>query len=146
MTTPSIEFLTFERLVELRGVLLPLFQESCDGNEISADSLTPEDILAFALVGEAVIFLGCEDGTPTCVLVIQFFVEGAHKGANILALAGRGLITFKRYYWQVILDWLRANQIKYLDACVDKHRAKVYQTKFGFGKSCMLLRMNLEEV
>ena len=145
MTTPSIEFLTPERIVELRDVLVPLFQQSCDGNEISKDNLTPDDILAFALVGDAAVFLGCEDGEPTCVLAIQFFVEGAKKGADVLALAGRGLTTFKKHYWQVILDWLRANEVRYLDAYVDESRAKVYQSRFGFGKSCALVRMDLME-
>jgi hypothetical protein len=145
VSTPSIEYLTPERIVELREVLIPLFQESCDGNEISKDNLTPEDVLALALVGEAVVFLGCEDGEPTCVLAIQFFKEGVRKGADVLALAGRGLTTFKRHYWQVILDWLRENQVKYLDAYVDERRAKMYQSRFGFGKSCALVRMDLME-
>lgn len=145
MTTPSIEYLTPERVEELRDVLVPLFQESCDGNEISKDNLTPEQILDFATVGYAVVFLGSEDGVPTCVLAIQFFTEGVRKGADVLALAGRGLLTFKHYYWQAILDWLRANQVKYLDAYVDQRRAKMYQSRFGFNKSCALVRMNLME-
>jgi hypothetical protein len=146
MTTPSIEYLTPERVVELREVLLPLFQQSCEGNEISKDTLTPEDVLALAVTEEAVVFLGCEDNEPTCVLAIQFFTEGARKGADILALAGRGLTTFKRHYWQVILDWLKANQIRFLDAYVDERRAKMYQSRFGFDRSCALVRMNLMEV
>lgn len=146
MTTPSIEYLTPERVVELREVLLPLFQQSCEGNEISKDTLTPEDVLTLALTEEAVVFLGCEDNEPTCVLAIQFFTEGARKGADILALAGRGLTTFKRHYWQVILDWLKANQIRFLDAYVDERRAKMYQSRFGFDRSCALVRMNLMEV
>jgi hypothetical protein len=144
-TVPSIEYLTPERVVELREVLLPLFQQSCDGNEISKENLTPEDILALAVTGEAVVFLGCEDDEPTCVLAIQFFIEGTRKGADVLALAGKGLVTFKQHYWQSILDWLKANQIKYLDAYVDGRRAKMYQSRFGFNKSCALVRMNLME-
>jgi hypothetical protein len=145
VTTPSIEYLTPERVVELREVLLPLFKQSCDGNEISKDTLTPEEVLALALTEEAVVFLGCEDNEPTCVLAIQFFTEGARKGADVLALAGKGLTTFKRHYWQVILDWLKANQVRYLDAYVDERRSKMYQSRFGFSKSCALVRMELME-
>lgn len=145
MTTPSIEYLTPARVLELREQLVPLFQQSCDGNEISKDNLTPDDILALALVEEAVVFLGCEDNEPTCVLAIQFFTEGAKKGADVLALAGKGLTNFKRHYWQVILDWLRVNQVRFLDAYVDERRAKMYQSRFGFDKSCALVRMNLME-
>jgi hypothetical protein len=146
MGEPSIEFLTPDRVMELREVLTPLFQQSCDGNEISKENMTPEDILNAALTDQAVIFLGCEDGEPTCVLAIQFFVEGLQKGADVLALAGKGLTTFKRYYWDAILEWLRLNGVQYLDAYVDERRAKMYQSRFGFNKSCALVRMNLQGV
>jgi hypothetical protein len=44
------------------------------------------------------------------------------------------------------LDWLKANQIRFLDAYVDERRAKMYQSRFGFDRSCALVRMNLMEV
>lgn len=145
MSTPSIECLSLERVAELREVLLPLFERSCDGNEITRDNLTPEEVLDTVMDGDAVAFLYCEDGEPTLTLVFQFYEEGSQKCADILAMAGKNLSNFRRYYWQDILDWLRANQIKYLDAFVDGRRAKMYQSRFGFGMTCALVRMDLME-
>lgn len=143
--TPSIEFLVPARVEALREVLIPLFAESCDGNEISRDNLTPEQILDDAVAGRAVVFLGFENNIPTCVLAIQFYMEAGKKGADILALAGRGLITFKRYYWKPIIEWLKANRVQYLDAYVDQKHTRVYQQRYGFDKSCAFMRMKLSE-
>lgn len=141
--TPGIEYLTSERIIELRDELVPLFGQACEGHEIVQGNLTAEEVLATALAGYAVVFLGTEDGRPSCVLAIQFFQEGKVKGADVLAMAGSGLLRFKRHYWGVILDWLRANGVQCLDAYVDLDRVEVYKRKFGFTRACALVRMDL---
>ncbi len=139
----NIEFLTVPRIIELKDKLVPLFQMSCDGNEISKDDTTPDEILALALTEQAVVFAGYEDEELDCVLAIQFYVEGGKKGADVIALAGRGLVKFKKHYWHVIIAWLRANGVKYLDAYVDQKHTKMYQNRYGFDKACGLVRMKL---
>ncbi len=146
MGEPSIEFLTPERVLEMRDWLTPKLQEACDANEIARENLTPDDIIRAAIRGDGVMFLYSEDKVPACVLVIQLYTEGAKKVADVVALAGEKLTSFKRHYWQLILTWLRENNVEYLDAYVDKRRAKIYQSRFGFNKSCALVRMNLQGV
>ena len=140
---PGVEYLTVARVKELREQLLPLFSESCDGNEVTRDDLDPEYILQQAIDGLAVVFAGYEDGELTSVLVLQFCLEAGKKGATVLALAGRGLLTFKRFYWKAVLDWLKLNHVKVLEACVAQEHVPVYKRKYGFDRAAGLVRMRL---
>jgi hypothetical protein len=141
----SIEYLTPQRVEELWVYLDPMLQKSCEGNEISKDEMDAKEIHDLAVSGMCVLFVYFENDVPACVLAIQFFMEGNKKGASILALGGKNLLTFKRLYWQSILDWLKANKVQYLDAYVASEYTKVYLKKFGFEKSCALVRMPLKE-
>jgi hypothetical protein len=65
------------------------------------------------------------------------------RGADVMALAGRGLMRFKAAYWDIILEWLRANKVEFLDAYAPERLAKIYMNRFGFNKSCSYVRMTL---
>jgi len=141
----SIEMLTPQRVEELWVYLDPMLQKSCDGNEISQESLSPKDIHDLAVSGMCAVFVGFEDKLPECVLVIQFIMEGTRKGVEILALNGKNLTAFKNNYWEIILEWFAANGVKFVDACVAPEWANVYKKRFGFKRSCSLVRMLIEE-
>lgn len=143
MSQMTIEMLTPERVTELWPVLEPHFDAACSGNEIAKDELDAKDIYVLAITGLAAIFVGFEDGEPACVLGIQFNTTNGHKCADVMALAGRGLIRFKTAYWHIILDWLKANGVEFLDAYAPERLAKIYLSRFGFSKSCMYVRMAL---
>lgn len=143
MGTISIEMLTPERVTELWPVLEPYFDVACKGNEIAKDEIDAKDIYILAVTGMAAVFVMFEDGEPACALGIQFNDTNGHKGADIIALGGRRLLRFKALYWQSILDWLRANGVEFLDACVPSKRAKIYLRRFGFNKSCAYIRKRL---
>ena len=143
MTQMSIEMLTPERVTELWPVLEPHFEAACQGNEIAKDELDVKDIYVLAMTGLVAIFVGFEDGEPACVMGIQFTNTNGHKGADVMALAGRGLMRFKRAYWRSIIEWLKANGVEFLDAYAPERLAKIYMSKFGFNKSCMYVRMAL---
>ena len=76
-------------------------------------------------------------------LALQFTDTNGHKGAEIMAMGGRHLMRFKEAYWGLILDWLKANGCEFLDAYANERLAKIYSNKFGFDKSCTLVRMTL---
>ena len=143
MSGMSIEMLTPERVIDLWPVLEPHFAAACDGNEIAKDELDAKDIYVLAVAGVVAVFVGFEDGEPACVLGIQFNTTNGRKGADVMALAGRGLMRFKRAYWRIILDWLRANGVEFLDAYAPERLAKIYMNRFGFDKSCVYVRMAL---
>jgi hypothetical protein len=143
MTQMSIEMLTPERVTELWPVLEPHFEAACQGNEIAKDELDAKDIYVLAMTGLVAIFVGFENGEPACVMGIQFTNTNGHKGADVMALAGRGLMRFKRAYWRSIIEWLKANGVEFLDAYAPERLAKIYMSKFGFNKSCMYVRMAL---
>lgn len=143
MPTMSIEMLTPERVTELWPVLEPHFEEACNGNEIARDEIDAKDIYVLAVTGLVAIFVGFEDGEPACVMGIQFNDTNGKRGADVMALAGRGLMRFKTAYWKVILEWLRANGVEFLDAYAPDRLAKIYMNRFGFNKSCAYVRMTL---
>jgi hypothetical protein len=145
ITIKSIEFLNPQRVEELWVYLDPMLKASCDGNEISSGSLTPKDIHDLAVDGQCGIFVYFENDIPTCTLVIQFIIEGNKKGVEILALGGKHLTSFKNAYWKSILDWFAVNKVKFVDAHVAPEWANVYLKRYGFQKSCSLVRMSLEE-
>jgi len=113
MTQMSIEMLTPERVTELWPVLEPHFEAACQGNEIAKDELDAKDIYVLAMTGLVAIFVGFENDEPACVMGIQFTNTNGHKGADVMALAGRGLMRFKRAYWRSIIEWLKANGPQY---------------------------------
>jgi hypothetical protein len=143
MSNISIEMLTPERVTELWPVLEPHFDDACKGNEIAKDELDAKDVYVLAVTGLVAIFVGFEDGEPACVLGIQFNTANGHKCADVMALAGRGLMRFKAAYWHIILEWLKANEVQFLDAYAPERLAKIYMNRFGFNKSCMYVRMAL---
>jgi hypothetical protein len=143
MNQMSIEMLTPERVIELWPQLEPYFDASCKSNEIAKDELDAKDIYVLAVTGMVAVFAGFEEGKLSCVLGIQFNKVNGHKCADVMALAGRGLMRFKSAYWHIILEWLRANEVEFLDAYANERLAKIYQSRFGFNKSCMYVRMAL---
>lgn len=144
MSVMSIEMLTPERVTELWPVLEPYFDAACKGNEIAKDELDVKDIYVLAVTGLVAVFVGFEDGEPACVMGIQFNTTNGHKCADVIALAGRGLMRFKAAYWRIILEWLKANGVEFLDAYAPERLAKIYMNRFGFNKSCMYVRMVLQ--
>jgi hypothetical protein len=143
MPAMTIEMLTPERVTELWPVLEPYFEDACNGNEIAKDELDAKDIYVLAVTGLVAVFVGFEDGEPACVMGIQFNNTNGKKGADVMALAGRGLMRFKAAYWHVILEWLKANGVEFLDAYAPERLAKIYMNRFGFNKSCSYVRMTL---
>lgn len=145
MSTLSIEMLTPQRVSELWPSLEPMFQAACDANPIAKDELSAGDIFVFTQLDLAAVFAGFEDGELACMIALQFNNTNGHKGADVIAMAGRSLFKFKTAYWDVILDWLRANEVEFVDAYAPERLARLYKQKFGFNKSCMYVRMNLKE-
>lgn len=143
MSVMSIEMLTPERVTELWPVLEPHFDAACKSNEIVQEELDAKDIYVLAVTGLVAIFVGFESGEVACVMGIQFNVTNGHKCADVMALAGRKLLKFKAAYWGIILEWLKANEVKFLDAYASERLAKVYLNRFGFDRSCMYVRKAL---
>ena len=143
MTDLALEMLTPEQVEAEWAALEPMFAASCKSNELSEADVTPADIKAAALSGMCVIFCGRKSGTASMALALQFTDTNGHKGAEIMAMGGKHLMRFKDSYWGLILDWLKVNGCEFLDAYANERLAKIYMGKFGFSKSCSLVRMDL---
>lgn len=143
MSELGIELLTRDRAIELWPGIAPLVEQSVRGNSMSSSDMDAQYVFNAVCAGEAVIFAGFMGSDLTTILGIQFSDANGHKCADIIALAGRHLTVFKRYYWEPILDWLRANDVEFLDSYVPTERAMLYMNKFGFDKSCAHIRMSL---
>jgi len=143
VTILSIEMLTPERVTELWPVLEPYFSAACESNEIAKDEMSVKDIYLLAVTGLVAIFVGFENNKPACAIGIQFNMTNGRKCADVIAMAGRGLLRFKAAYWHIILEWLKSNEVRYLDAYVPERHTKLYLHRFGFNKSCAYVRMAL---
>ena len=143
MSDLSIEMLEPEQVHAEWGVLEPILDRSCKSNSVGAFDITPEDIRTLAVTGMCVVFVGRSAGVIRLALVLQFNETNGHKGADVIAMGGEGLMRFKVAYWALILDWLKANGCEYLDAYANDRLAKLYTTKFGFDRTCSLVRMAL---
>lgn len=141
----SIELLTPARAAFLWVQMQPLLEQSCKSNEVGITDITPGDIYRLLQSEQAVAFVGFTAGRVATVLIIQFNMTNGNKGADVIAMAGRNLLKFKALFWAPILDWLRANGVRYVDAYATPQLAKMYQTKFGFDRSCVMVRMTLGE-
>lgn len=145
MNTLSIELLTKERVTELWPVLEPLVESACEGNMIAKREMDAGHVLLAVQLDQAVMFAGFLNDEVACVLALQFFDANGHKGADVMALAGRQLLRFKAAFWEPIIKWLMVNDVEFLDAYTPTERADVYLKKFGFTESCAYVRMNLGE-
>lgn len=141
--TLAVELLEPARVKELWPSLEPLFVSACAGNEIGSTDLTAQDIYNLATNDSAVIFAFFEQGVVVLTIAIQFHTTNGKKGADIIAMAGKNLVKFKAAYWQPILSWLKANNVQFVDAYANQRLAKIYLSRFGFNKSCTLVRMML---
>lgn len=143
--TTTIELLTPARAAFLWVQMQPLLEQACRATEVGAVDITTGDIYRLLQTDQAVAFAGFTNRKVTTVLVIQFNVTNGNKGADVIAMAGKNLLKFKALFWQPILDWLRANGVRYVDAYTTPQLARIYQTRFGFDRSCVMVRMTLEE-
>lgn len=143
MSELGIELLTRDRALALWPEIAPLVEKSVRGNVMSASDMDAQYVFNAVCADEAVIFAGFMDGEVTTIMGVQFSEANGHKCADIIALAGKHLPMFKRYYWEPVLDWLAANDVEFLDSYVPMERATLYMGKFGFDKSCAHIRMSL---
>lgn len=144
MTTDlTIEMLSAEQVDDEWAALEPMLAASCKSNEVGILDITPDDIHVLAVTGMCILFVGREHGIPKVVVALQFNDTNGHKGADVIAMGGERLMKFKDAYWSLILDWLKANGCEFLDAYANERLAKIYTSKFGFNKSCSLVRMTL---
>ena len=141
----TIELLTPARAAFLWSQMAPLFEQSCKSNPVGMVDIAAGDIFRLSQTDQAVIFAMFENGRVATVLAIQFNMTNGHKGADVIAMAGRNLLKFKALFWKPILEWLRANGVRYVDAYATPELAKMYTKKFGFDRSCVMVRMALGE-
>lgn len=142
MSLLSMEMLTPEQVTELWPKLEPYFAAACDSNEVAREELDTKDIYTLATTGMVAVLVGFEDGEPVFVMAIQFVLMNESKGANILAMAGR-VMQFKAAYWPIIIEWLKANEVEFIEAHASERLAKIYLRRFGFNKSCMYVKLSI---
>lgn len=122
----------------------PLLALACDGNGIARMELTPEEILRMTQEDECILFQCFGDsGETDLVFGVQFFMTGPHKSADIVAMGGRNLRKHVHHFWPSVVEWLRLNGVKYIDAYVDTPRAEVFKKLLGFDTSCAYIRRTL---
>lgn len=139
----TIEMLSSGQVGDEWAALEPMLAASCASNEVGALDITPDDVRALVETGLSILFVGRESGIPKGVIALQFHETNGRKGADVIAMGGARLLQFKSAYWNLILDWLKANGCEFLDAYANERLAKVYMKKFGFDRSCTLVRMVL---
>jgi hypothetical protein len=144
MTQYSGEMLSRDRAIELWPQLEPVLQKAASAH-VKSDGPDLQYIFNALCLDEVAVFAYFMDGVVSVVLVIQFFGTDDNKvGASIIALGGSGLLHFKHRYWHTVLDWLKANDVSFLDSHVPLKHARMYEKKFGFSEVSAYVRMPLE--
>ena len=145
MNEYAAQMLSSDQVISLWPEIKPLLAQSCLANELTELTLTPEHILGLAVTDQCAVFGFFENEKINLVLVIQFSMDDGHKAASILAFAGNDMMLYKKLYWNYIVDWLKANDISYLDTYADQRMAKIFQKRFGFSQSAVCVRLPLKE-
>lgn len=136
----DIAVLSPEQVTAMWGQLEPLFAAACAGNPIAHGEMVANDIYVMSQLGQCVVFACYEYGALGLAFAIQFYMTGEHKSADIIAMGGRNFVKFSATYWPAILEWLKSNGVKFVDAYVDNSRAKVFMKRLGFDQSCTYVR------
>jgi hypothetical protein len=123
----SIEFLYPNRAISMWGQLEPLLGK--EGNDCAT-----EDILRELKSGLCGVFAYYEDKKLKLAFTLRFTEVGKEKHAEIFALGGEGLMRFRKAYWNYILMWLKANQVKRLEVYGNERMVRIYRAKFGFNQ------------
>jgi hypothetical protein len=143
MSEMTIEMLDPAAVDGLWHELQPMFAAACESHEIAKMEMTADDIYKLGITGMCAVFVGFVDGMPACTVAIQFNNTNGRKGADLIAMGGKHLMMFRAAYWELILDWLKANGVEFLDAYVPAEHTRMYQKKFGFDMSCSFVRRRL---
>jgi hypothetical protein len=138
-----MQMLSTEEVQQLWPQLEVMLRPACEANEVATTEVNPADILQAVVDGMCVVLAFFKADELGLALVVRFTDTNGHKGAEIIALGGKELVSFKRAYWPFVLDWFRANGCEFVSAYADERLAKIYKTKFGFDKSCEYVRMVL---
>lgn len=136
----NLTLLTPDDVLRLWPQLKPLLDKACSSNRVGETDITAEDIYMLALIDVCAIFCATVDGEIACIIAVQFTETNGHKGASIIALAGKHLMQAKHYYWDYVLNWFKANGVEFVDIAASERLAPMYEKKFGFDRSCVLLR------
>jgi hypothetical protein len=139
----QLVMLSKEEITNMWPILGPLYDASCKGNEVGESEMTALDIYLLAQTDMCVIFAFIEGNELMLTLAVQFHEVGNQKGVDIIGMAGRNLMKCKAAHWDKILDWFRANDVKFVNAYTNDRLAKLFLKKFGFDKSCSYVRMTL---
>jgi len=139
--TFTIEYPTPERLTELWTQVGPLFKRCCD--EAAHGEIDAEDIRTLHALGRCFIFVELEDGAVTIAMAVEFIPYPKFTAANVFALGGRGLMKAKSRWWEIVVAWLKANNVKAVDAWVSDGMMK-YLSRLGFKKLYNHTRLTLE--
>lgn len=135
--------MTTEQVVEYWDQIGPLMEAGCQGNDIAVLEMNSNDIFQLAKDGICAVFVMWKDKSIVCALAIQFGYVMQHKYAEIVSLGGQSLTLAKSMAWEPILDWLRANEVEFVDAQTNPRFAKILLNKFGFTESSVNVRMRL---
>lgn len=139
----ELHLLTADQVTNLWPQLEPIYEASCASNDITHDDITASDIYLLAQTDTCGIFAAMEAGTVVCTVAVRFCEVRGKTGADILGMGGRDLMKVKAYFWQPIIDWLRANGASFIDTYANPRLAAIYLEKFGFNRSCHYVRMVL---
>lgn len=143
MSDLQIAQLSPEQVTQAWAELSTLFSSALERNGFAAGLFTADDVYVMTQIGTAVVFTCTEAGVIRLAIAVQFAMENGIKCAEVLILAGRGLMRAKAAYWESIREWLRANEVRYVTAYTQPQLAKILQRKFGFDLSCVCSKMML---
>lgn len=140
----SIEYVEGqERIDQLWPELFPLFDRSC--REAAKGEVEAIDIYQAFLQGKCIIFAELIDGHVSVATAIEFIAFPRYKVANVFALGGKNLRACTDRFWESIIKFLEANDVKSIDAWVSPAMARILERRLGFSLAYLHMRLRIGE-
>ena len=129
-----------KRLDEVWRDIQPLL----DNNTLKAHGeLTSADLYVMGLTLKAQFAVRWVDGKPSMVVVWEYLRYPRFTAANILALSGKGSLTFMSQYWGFVTDIMREQGASIVECSTYKQMADLMEKRYDFELTYYHMRKKL---
>lgn len=128
------------RLNEVWDDIQPLL----DNNSLKAHGeLTSADLYVMAVSQQAQFAIRWTDGQPTMVVVWEYLRYPRFVAANILAMSGRGSMSFMSHYWEFVTKVMKDQGATIVECSTYKQMADLMEKRYGFDLTYYHMRKKL---
>lgn len=138
----SINLLGVDEVHEYKEDILHLLDRACVSLDNYGATLEAQTIFDALTKQQAFVIGGFSDNKLEIILVFQMQQTESAMFANIIAVAGKNMMTYKRLFLGVIHDWFKEFGAQAIQLMATDRLAKVYR-RMGYHKAYNVLYTKL---